>query len=184
MLSSIIFGYLIILISISFCTFTAKIFDIMNKNSTIFQILKPGIPKRYLLFVAALVWTFAGGMLLYRGFYMLELYPQRIWIKISGSIIAGIVFFVFMFSGISVKHSLRIVNLKHERPCLFSFFNWKSYLMMAIMMTFGVTLRTTGIISPKYLSVFYIAMGTPLFLSAFRFYYFGIFYQKAVNKLS
>ena len=156
----------------------------MNKNSSIYQILKPGIPKRYLLFVAALVWTFAGGMLLYRGLSMLELYPQMIWLKIMGSIIAGIVFFVFMFSNISLKHSLRIVNLKLDRPCLFSFFNWRSYLMMAIMMTFGITLRMTGIVSPKYLSVFYIAMGTPLFMSAFRFYYFGIFYQNAIKKLS
>jgi hypothetical protein len=55
--------------------------------------------------------------------------------------------------------------------------------MMAIMMSFGITLRMTGFVSPKYLSVFYIAMGTPLFLSAFRFYYFGLFYQKAVKKL-
>jgi len=145
--------------------------------NTILQTFKPGIPKRYLLFVAALVWTFAGGMLLFRGFSMFMLFPEMFWLKITGSFIAGII-----FSDISLKHTLRIIGLKQERPCLFSFFNWKSYLMMGGMISFGIILRISGIVSVKYLSLFYITMGTPLFLSAFRFYYYGINYQHAVKK--
>jgi len=49
-------------------------------------------------------------------------------------------------------------------------------------MGLGITLRITGFVSPIYLSLFYIAMGTPLFMSAFRFYFYGIFYQNAVKK--
>ncbi|HEY5590205.1 MAG TPA: hypothetical protein VIK55_04230 [Paludibacter sp.] len=156
----------------------------MTKSNTFFQTLKPGIPKSYLIFVAAIVWTFAGGMLLYRGFSMLIPDTELLWVKLTGSFIVGIIFFVYTFSNISLKHILRIVNLQQDRPCFFSFFNWKSYLMMVIMMSFGITLRMTGIVSPKYLSIFYIAMGTPLFLSAFRFYFYGIYYQKTVKKRS
>lgn len=159
-----------------------QIIQQMSKSNTFIQALKPGIPKRYLIFVAALLWSFAGGMLLFRGFSMLLPDMELLWVKITGSFIGGLIFFVYIFSNISLKHILRIVNLESERPCIFSVFNWRSYLMMAIMISFGITLRMTEIIPLKYLSFFYIFMGTPLFLSAFRFYYYGIYYQKAVKK--
>jgi hypothetical protein len=155
----------------------------MDNKTSLLQFLKPGIPKRYLLFIAALAWTFAGSILLYRGYLMMILYPENFSIKVIISVLIGIVFFILVFSKISLNHTIRIVNLTSERPCLFSFFNWQSYIMMAIMMSVGITLRTSGIISPKYLSFFYIIMGTPLFLSAFRFYFFGIFYEKAENRI-
>ena len=146
----------------------------MYRAHLILQTLKPGIPKRYLLLVAGIVWTFAGSMLLFRGFGLLMLYPHMLWLKISASLSAGIVFYLMLFSKISLKHTLRIINLKSERPCFFSFFNWQSYLMMVVMISSGIALRLSGVMSPEHLSLFYIAMGTPLFLSALRFYYYGI----------
>lgn len=146
----------------------------MQEKKSILELLKPGIPKKYLLIVAAVVWTFAGIMLLSRGYVMLEKFPYLIWLKILGSLAGGIVFYIFMFSGISMKHIKRITNLPIDKPCFFSFFNLKSYLMMIVMISAGVALRMTGIIPLEYLSLFYITMGTPLFLSATRFYYYGI----------
>lgn len=154
----------------------------MTKSKNFIQTLKPGVPKRILIFTAALVWTFAGGMLLFKGYTMLMLNTEILWAKIGISFTAGIIFFVYLFSNISLKHILRIVNLPEDRPCIFSFLSWRSYLLMTIMIGLGITLRTTGIIPPVYLSPFYIAMGTPLFMSAFRFYFYGFFYQNAVNK--
>ena len=156
----------------------------MTKFYSFLKLIKPGIPKRYLLFVAAVVWTFAGGMLISRGLAMLDFKSGLLWEKILGSLIAGILFYIFMFSKISFKHTKRIVNIKEERPCAFSFFNWRSYFLMSIMISFGITLRVTGIVPTKYLSLFYMAMGTPLFISAFRFYYFGFNYKKAKTLLS
>lgn len=150
----------------------------MTKFYSFLKRIKPGIPKPYLLFVAAVVWTFAGGMLISRGLAMLDFKSELLWEKISGSLIAGILFYVFMFSKISLKHIKRIVNLEQQRPCAFSFFNWTSYFLMAIMMSFGITLRITGIIPTNYLSEFYLIMGIPLFISAFRFFYFGFNYKK------
>jgi len=155
----------------------------MNITKLFFQSIKPGIPKRYLLIVAAIVWTFAGGMLLYRGISTMILFPAMIWLKVTLSLTGGILFFFLLFSRISFKHTRRIVNLPYERPCLFSFFNWQSYGMMMLMITSGIILHKTGILSHDYLSVFQVTMGIPLFLSAFRFYYFGINYQKAIAKL-
>ena len=146
----------------------------MDANNSFLETFKPGIPKRYLLLVAALMWTFAGGMLLYRGFLILKFGSSLILLEELGSIICGIIFYVFMFSKISLKHINRILNLPINRPCLFSFFNWRSYILMSIMISCGVALRLTGIVPLFYLSLFYITMGTPLFLSALRFYYSAI----------
>ena len=136
-----------------------------------FETLTPRIQKTYLLLVAAVVWTFAGSMLLYRGFSFLMDYQHFLVVKIAGSAIGGLIFLKLLFFKISGKHVLRIQNLPHDRPCLFSFFNLKSYMMMIIMITSGITLRKTGVISPEYLSLIYLMMGIPLLMSSFRFYY-------------
>jgi hypothetical protein len=146
------------------------------------QTLKPSIPKRYLLFVAGVVWTFAGGILLYKGISLFRIYRDLLWLKITISIFGGGLFYLLMFSKISFKHAWRIINLKYDRPCLFSFFNIRSYILMTIMITSGVLLRKSGFISPEYLSVLYVTMGIPLFLSALRFYYYGIYYRTVIHK--
>ena len=145
----------------------------MKSLNSFLQAAKPWIPKRYLLFVAAVVWTFAGGILLFRGFSTLGFNSGILILEESLSIIAGIIFYIFMFSRISLKHINRILNLEIDRPCFFSFFNRRSYFLMTIMISFGVTLRVTGLVPIQYLSFFYVAMGTPLFMSAFRFYFRG-----------
>ncbi len=131
----------------------------------------PHVSKRYLLLVAALVWTFAGGMLLFRGYTLNNPMPVFWWLKLSACVAAGLLFFKLMFNRISAKHVQRIQNLPTERPVVFSFFNLKSYLMMFSMITLGITLRKSGAVPPEYLSFMYITMGIPLLMSSFRFYY-------------
>ncbi|MEI6091629.1 MAG: hypothetical protein WCR42_14330 [bacterium] len=143
-----------------------------------FQTLKPRLPKRYLLFIAAFVWTFAGGMLLFKGiaFYVND--PMYLWLRILVSLVCGSLFYILMFSKISAKHTKRIMNLKIEKPCMFSFFNFKAYIMMAIMISGGILLRRSGIVPPFYLSILYTTMGIPLFLSSLRFFNYGFNYRK------
>ncbi|HET7733197.1 MAG TPA: hypothetical protein VFK73_05095 [Paludibacter sp.] len=145
------------------------------------KFFKPGIPKRYLIFVAALMWTFAGGMLFTRGFGMLLLFHRLLWLKILISIIAGLIFYFLLFSKISYKHTQRIIRMNVEKPCIFSFFNLRSYIMMVLMIGMGITLRSTGIVPMEYLSVLYVTMGVPLTMSAFRFYYYGFRFRLAVT---
>lgn len=142
--------------------------------------LKPGVPKRTLLFVAAAVWTFAGCMLMFRGYKMVDTSGPYVWLIVIGSLAGGLLFYLKLFSGISLKHARRIVSLREERPCVFSFFNFRSYGMMALMITMGVTLRKTGWVSPAYLSVLYLVMSVPLLISSFRFYYTGFYYRQFI----
>lgn len=150
----------------------------MEKRKSILQRLKPGIPKRALLFLAGGVWIFAGGMLLWRGGIMLADNKSQLFIKLISCAIAGGVFYYLLFDKISAKHTDRIKNLPYNRPCAFAFFNWKGYLIMGLMITMGITLRTTAVISPKYLALMYITMGIPLLISAVRFFVNGINYDK------
>lgn len=149
-------------------------FNIIRIVTHFLQSLKPGIQKKYLLLVAAMFWTFAGGMLLVRGFSILKFSTSVIVLEELGSIFAGILFYKYLFSKISMKHITRIQNIQEEKPCIFSFFNGRSYLLMSIMITAGVTLRLSGMVPIGYLSLFYIAMGTPLLISALRFYKYAV----------
>lgn len=155
----------------------------MINSEIILKLFNPGIPKRYLLFFAALMWSFAGGMLFFRGFSMLFLFPRLFWFKISICIVTGLIFYILLFSKISLKYTQRIVQMPAERPGVFSFFNLRSFMMMVLMISMGITLRTIGIVPVEYLSVLYVIMGIPLTMSAFRFYYYGFRFQLAVDRL-
>ena len=135
------------------------------------QLLTPRIARRYLYIIAAFVWTFAGSMLLFRGILLFMDDDYLIWTRLITSIIAGLLFYRLLFSNISYKHTSRIAAMQLEKPCLFSFFNIKSYILMSMMITAGISLRKSGILPPVYLSVIYVTMGIPLFISSFRFYY-------------
>jgi len=148
------------------------------------QTLKPATSRRNLLFIAALVWTFAGGMLLTKGIVMMGIQTDFLLVRIIASLIGGAVFYAVLFTKISKKHIARIIRMKNDRPFIFSFFNFRSYFMMAVMISMGVFLRKSGIVSPFYLSVLYVTMGIPLFASAFRFYYSGIYYRLVSVKMN
>jgi hypothetical protein len=135
------------------------------------EFFTPRVSKHYLLLVAAMVWTFAGGMLLFRGFTFNETLPQHWILELIACIIAGLLFFRLLFNRISSKHVFRIQNLSIKQPCLFSFFNFRSYLLMFSMITLGILLRISGFASKEYLSLMYITMGIPLLMSSFRFYH-------------
>jgi hypothetical protein len=140
------------------------------------EFIKLRVSRRALLFIAAVVWTFAGGMLLMRSISMFGTIRNYFWVKIVLSAIGGLTFYLVLFSKISINHVNRILNLQNDRQSVFSFFNLKSYILMTLMITMGITLRKSGIVRPEYLAIVYLTMGIPLLLSAIRFYYRGIYY--------
>ncbi len=136
------------------------------------------VSKRMLLFIAFAVWAFAGSMLFYKAIQMIDTNDEYLWLKISLSALGGIAFFFFLFHKISGKHVRRILDLPGEKHFFLSFFNIKSYIMMASMIGLGVLLRKTAIVPPTYLFILYFTMGTPLLLSSFRFFKSAISFKK------
>jgi len=142
---------------------------------------KPSVPKRHLLLVAGIVWTFAGCMLFTRGaFYLVNSGNYLFWRFLIG-LIAGMAFYFALFTRISHKHINRIRNIEIVDPCMFSFFNLRSYFMMAIMISAGVSLRKFDLIDKNILYNFYVCMGMPLLISASRFYHAWFTYKHWVE---
>jgi uncharacterized membrane protein len=140
------------------------------------------VTKRNLLLEAAIVWTFAGGILLYRGSVMLTSSAGFSWMKIILCLICGLLFFKLIFSKISRKHVNRIINLQGAQHRFYEFFNSRSYLMMLGMISLGIFLRKSAIVPLTSLSLAYITMGIPLLLSSIRFYHSWFFFHPAINR--
>jgi hypothetical protein len=135
---------------------------------------KPAVSKRTLLFVAGSAWSFAGGMLIIRGLLVLVPIHHFLFPELFIALIFGICFYVLLFTRISKKHIQRISLIKADYPCFFSFFNFKSYILMILMISAGIILRKLDVIGHEYMYTFYVAMGIPLLLSAVRFFMAGI----------
>jgi hypothetical protein len=132
---------------------------------------KPAIKKRNLLLVAGCAWTIAGGILITRALVQLAAMKDYIMVELATGVVFGMLFYILLFARISKKHIYRITLIPLDNPCFFSFFNFRSYLLMAIMITGGITLRKLNIIEPHILWTFYLTMGVPLLVSAYRFFY-------------
>ena len=83
-------------------------------------------------------------------------------------IAAAVVIYRFGFRNLARKNSERIRQL-NDPACLFAFLGWKSYAIVAVMITGGVLLRHSAIPKP-YLAILYAGIGGGLFLSSFVYY--------------
>jgi hypothetical protein len=130
---------------------------------------KPTVSKKYLLAAAGLMWSGVGIMLCCLACQWLMSVSQ-LWEVIdalAGLIIAVSVYY-FGFSKIAKKNIHRLISYP-DKACFFAFQAWRSYLVIAVMIALGITLRHAPI--PKYyLSILYIAIGGALFLSSFHYY--------------
>jgi hypothetical protein len=136
-----------------------------------FERIKPGVSKRTLLLIAGFAWTIAGGILILRSLAYLIGVNHHLVPEIITGIVFGIIFYLLLFARISKKHINRITLIKVDNPCFFSFFNFRSYLLMAIMISGGIMLRLSGLINPDFIYTFFLTMGIPLLVSAYRFFY-------------
>lgn len=140
--------------------------------------LIPHVSNRGLMFCATVLWTFAGGMLLTRGIMGIVEFPANLLLKLIIAFVFGVLFYLFLFSEISDKHIARIGSMSEKRIPFYAFFNLRSYFMMVLMISVGIMVRKTGLIPFEYLAVFYIVMGIPLFVSALKFLYYAVNFNK------
>jgi hypothetical protein len=134
------------------------------------------ISKRNLLMVAGFVWTIASGILIAKGASWVFGHSDYLLIRLSIAILFGLLFYRVLFIRISHKHINRILCMKTESPFFLSFFDVRGYVMMSGMITLGFILRNLEFVNKDLLYTFYIGMGIPLLISAFRFYNAWAFY--------
>ncbi len=133
--------------------------------------------KEYLLLPAGFMWMGVGIMLCVMAFKWLGSSLQPLPFAVAG-IAAGIVIYRFGFVKIAHKNIDRIEALPGKR-CFFSFMTFRSYLLVIVMMTLGITLRHSSI-PREWLSVIYNGIGIGLALSSIR-YFISYFNLRSVN---
>ncbi|EPI44411.1 hypothetical protein CG392_01125 [Gardnerella vaginalis] len=127
------------------------------------------VSKNTLLLIACLVWGFAGFNILKIGVnaYSNFLTP----INFTLSLAVFVIFQVFIFGKLVKKHVSRINAYKENKQFFLKFFDVKSFIIMAFMMTFGIVLRATNIAPERFIAVFYTGLGSALALAGLLFGY-------------
>ena len=125
------------------------------------------VKKNTLLLLACLVWTAAGVNILRIG---LLAYATQV--SLPPILLSLVVFFrfqVFVFGRLVGKHTRRILGYWEDRQFFLRFFDKKSFLLMAGMMSLGMFLRVSGLAPDPFLAVFYSGLGAALLLAGLLF---------------
>ena len=125
------------------------------------------VKRNTLLLLACLVWGAAGFNILRIG---LAAYPAyRSALNFLLSILLFSVFQIFIFGRLVKKHSARIGAYLEERHFFWKFFDGKSFAIMAVMMTGGIGLRSSGLAPERFIAVFCTGLGASLLLAGLLF---------------
>ncbi len=131
------------------------------------------VTKKVLMFIAGLMWLLVGIMLMnYARIWLSPESEKIVFIFAGAGVLSALIIHHFGFLRVADKNLKRILSME-EKVSVFSFISWKSYVLIAGMITLGITLRHSAV--PKnYLAVLYIGIGMALFLSSIRYMRFFI----------
>lgn len=125
------------------------------------------VKKQTLLVIASIVWMAAGFNIVRIG---LITYVNHITVlNILLSIGVFLIFWFLIFNKLVVKHTNRIINYEEKYQLFYKFFDLKSFLIMAFMMTFGILIRTFNLAPESFIAFFYTGLGAALFLAGILF---------------
>lgn len=125
------------------------------------------VQKNKLIMIAGIVWAIAGfnivriGLVAYQGNFTW-------WRGLISAAVYG-AFQVLVFGKMVQKHTDRILKYEEERLNFFRFFDARSYMIMAFMMTLGIGLRVSGVVPNVYIAVFYTGLGASLLTAGVLF---------------
>ncbi len=131
--------------------------------------LCPAVPRRWLFAVAGILWIGVGFLLCARAIVWLETFSAGAELLLE--LIGGLAAFVIYRYGLSsiVRKNIDRITTLPENACVFAFAAWRSYIMIGLMVSLGITLRNSSI--PKiYLAVPYTAMGGALMVGSVRLF--------------
>lgn len=125
------------------------------------------VKKQTLLLLACFVWSAAGFNILRIG---LISYPPYVSVlNLLLSVLVFVIFQRFIFSPLVHRHTNRIQAFQQERQLFFKFFDRRSFLIMAFMMSGGIYLRVSGVAPDRFIAVFYTGLGAALLLAGLLF---------------
>lgn len=125
------------------------------------------VNNKVLLLIAAFVWTAAGVNILRIG--IIEYPPFFSLINALLSAVVFVIFELFIFGRLVKKHTKRIDAYGDEKQLWIKFFDVKSFIIMAVMMTGGILLRALHLAPTVFIAVFYTGLGAALLLAGIMF---------------
>ena len=130
---------------------------------------EPAVPRSVHLLLSGLMWAGVGIMLSSLSIeWWAAAERDSVWSFAFLGVMAAWVIHRYGFSQLAIRNVTRIAA-KRDRFCIFAFQEWKSYLIIVVMMAMGMALRRSPI--PKsYLATIYLGIGGGLFLSSFTYF--------------
>lgn len=125
------------------------------------------VKNNTLLLIACLVWAAAGFNILRIGIIEYPPYLSIINLLLSAAVFT--VFQIFIFGRLVKKHTKRIDDYGDQKQLFLKFFDVKSFIIMAVMMTGGILLRSLHLAPPVFIAVFYTGLGASLLLAGILF---------------
>lgn len=123
---------------------------------------KPAVNRKVHLLAAALLWTTVGALLIARGWGWID--PERNFWFVPIALIAGTIKSLVILDK-SARLGVERITRMQDGTCLGAVYSWKTWLLVALMATSGVLLRT--FFEPgKYIGTIYVAVGWALLLSS------------------
>ncbi|AET69288.1 hypothetical protein Desor_3829 [Desulfosporosinus orientis DSM 765] len=126
------------------------------------------VKKQYLLLIAGCVWMFAGFMVMKTGYPFLKK-STSLGLILLGAAIIFLIFYLKIFSKLVKKHETRIRDYEEDRVAFWRFFDKKQYIIIAIMMSGGILMRSYHIVPDWFIAFFYPGLGFALFSCGTRF---------------
>lgn len=127
------------------------------------------VGKIHLLAINGLMWTAIGTKIAVTGVCnYLAAPPGKLWwmIPLSLLVFAG---FYLIFTGIVRKYSERILSLPGPKESVFRTFSPKGYLVIAFMITLGITLKYIPGLPDTFFAWFHTGLGAGLLSAGIRF---------------
>ncbi len=125
------------------------------------------VKNNTLLLIACLVWTAAGFNILRIGIIEYPQYVSVINFLLSATVF--LVFWFFIFGKLVKKHTVRIDGYGETKQLFIKFFDVRSFIIMAVMMTGGILLRTLHLVPNVFIAFFYTGLGAALLLAGLMF---------------
>ncbi len=126
------------------------------------------VHKNTLLLIASFVWFVAGANIARIGVDAYSAGHLSL-VNVALSTAVALVFWTFVFGKLVVKHTDRITGYEGDRHFFLKFFDVPAFIIMAVMMTGGITIRAFGLAPEVFIAVFYTGLGGALALAGLRF---------------
>lgn len=120
-----------------------------------------------LLLIASIVWLIAGYNIVHIGILM---YVNHV--TVINVVLSILIFFIFcfmIFNRLVNKHTKRIQLYGTEKQYFWMFFDITSFIIMAVMMVLGITIRMYHLMPNTCIALFYTGLGSALTLAGIKF---------------